>query len=175
MAEEAEETLSGLMQSVSEHALMGVVQEMLDGAATGTISGNSIAEAAREAGVEVGEMAAKVEAVYAGMADAVADRLTIPDHQREAFQRWAAGRKADADRAVHQVLRGDATGFDKLGQQWREQLDMIDPEGVSKALTAAQIAHKRGPGGQLLVDVKGLPEMTFRSAVRMGLFRFSLA
>jgi hypothetical protein len=168
-----EATMTELVGSV-DHSTQTVMLNSYLG--TGEIDARAIERAAAQAGIEPEEMAAKVQAAQAGMEQAVEGLLAQHGvHDTDLFAEFIHGngeRLHAAREATRALLTANSTqGLRELADSFAENLDRIDPAGVTEALEASGIPFRRdGQSGKLLLTIDGY-QVSFGQAVKAGMIK----
>ncbi|WP_103173678.1 hypothetical protein [Paracoccus sp. SY] len=147
---------------------------------TGEVDPRAIERLAQQAGKEPAQMAQQVLQDFDGFHGAISSGIESAGvHDLELYDEFVGGdqrhyrtmQKAVRDLMMH----NDTSGFDRLATSYREALDVIDPEAVAEVLDAAGIKHRRGDGGNIVMNLPGHEEVSYRAAMKAGMIKVSRA
>lgn len=174
---EAEEAISLLAANVSGDTQLAALESFIRN--DGEVDARVLSRMASQAGAEPGQMADLIATAHAGMERAVLNHLApMGVYDQDAFAAFihaSPETHAQMVASVRDLMMHNSTkGFETLAEQFREQVDVVDPTAVDDALREAGIPFTRGKAGVVLdLTSIGHGQVPFRQAVRHGLIKLS--
>jgi hypothetical protein len=143
---------------------------------TGQMSSNTIERLASEAGMEphqVQENFAKVQAAFTAQAKSVVTKTGVPDF--DDFSQWAwqhqPNSMQDAIRA-HTMHRSTA-GYQAIAAEYVATMDQHDPHAILEADFGGGITASKAPNGNIVLNIPGTGQVSWRQAINLGLVKVS--
>ena len=143
----------------------------------GSVSENTLARMASEAGMEPDEMAATINTAHQGFYDAAASHLASRGVDTgEAFEAFIGANprvfEALGASARSLVMNNDTSGLDEVADAFLEQADKFMTAEVEAALDDAGFKYRTDSNGGLIVITETGVEVPFQVAVRQKIVRF---
>ncbi|MGC5778331.1 hypothetical protein [Methylobacterium sp. NFXW15] len=167
-----EADLDDLCSAVSPSLQVAAVEEIISAGAVDTTTLN---RAASEAGIEPSEMQQRLDGVLKGFeAQALKAVVGFGSDDPQGFIEWAQQHRPNDLRAAGrtQVMERSTKGYEPMVREYIASMAEHDPESVMKAefgggITASKVR------GQVLLNIPGRGQMTYRTALKAGLIRVS--
>lgn len=157
---------------------VSVVESMLNN--DGEIDRVVLTRLASKAGIEPEALAGAVDSLYTGLERAVYGKVEgLGVYDKDAFESFLHSspmmqqRLAESVRGL--VQHNSTSGFEALAKDFTRVADRVDPASVADALEDAGIpfTHVRGGGIMLDLNAQGLGEISYQTAVEMGIIKLS--
>ncbi|EIZ83633.1 hypothetical protein WYO_3644 [Methylobacterium sp. GXF4] len=169
---QAEQALTEVCSGVSAGLQVAALQEIIE---SGRADTQTINRAASEAGIEPFEMGARLSAVMQHFEDQAMKAVTGYGSEDPAgFFEWAEEHQPRGLKAAKQSHGMERTtkGYEPMYREYVASMAEHDPQAVLNAEFGSGITAKQVQG-QVVLNIPGKGQMTYRGALKAGLIKVS--
>lgn len=168
----AEQALTEVCAGVSAGLQVAALQEIIE---SGRADAQTINRAASEAGIEPSEMDARLSGVMQHFEAQAMQAVTgFGSEDPGAFFEWAKAHQPRGLKAAMQShgMERSTKGYEPMYREYVASMGEHDPQSVLNAKFGSGITAKQVQG-QVVLNIPGKGQMTYRSALKAGLIKVS--